>query len=209
MRAIVGERWAHWTESFESLTRFFYCDVLATPEEPNVTIGDGILCPLPLALTIPFEYPDGSPATAAEIEAAWKAVAAQSASGRAGGAHFAAYTVIRATLEGLSLVSAGKLRLFESQVRRFFPGWDDACADAQLPVLSKAWAGGGLFEEEWPHFTAAWNAGAWEECAVQAMPSPARMAAQNESYHRRIAAEQRHLRAAATAPDPESFSIWP
>jgi hypothetical protein len=206
MRTVCLARFIDWTANFESDTDFPYDDI-----EGLVTIGPGLLCSRGLLLSLPCVHPDGTPATHEEIQAAYDFLQSPAAlaTDKQGGAHYALLTNVRVTREGLALAAKGTLLRFESQLRASFRGWDDACADAQLPVLSKAWAGGGLFAAEWPRFTAAWNASEWEECAAQAMPSPAKMAAQNESYRRRIAAEQRHLRAAAMTPDPESFSIWP
>jgi len=210
VRRIVADRFPGWTARFEGHTTYFGKDV-----KDRVQIGEGLdVNDFGLCAAFPFVNPDGSPTSPADVLAAWtvvkndRTIDPRNPRNAAGGNAYAALTTIRLTDAGVAMLVARKLALFESQIRSHFPGWEGACADAQLPVLSKAWAGG-AFETEWPRFTAAWNAAAWEECAVQAKPSPAKMAAQNDSYRRRIASEQAHLRAVATVTDPEAFAIWP
>jgi hypothetical protein len=206
MRAVVATRFREWTEGFEGHTLYFDKDLFNL-----VTIGDGNLVdPFALCTGLAFVHPDGTPASQAEVFAAWSAVKNdRTIDPRGGGAAYARLTTIRLTELGVQLLVLRKLALFEHQLASWLLAWDDHCADAQLVALSKAWANGGLFPPEWPKWTAAFNAREWEECAIQAMPSPARMAAQNVSYGKRIAAEQAHLRAAATTTDPEEFAIWP
>jgi hypothetical protein len=205
MRLVVATRFFGWTATFETIMRKLYCDV-----KGYVSIGDGLLCSKPLALTLSFVHDsDGSPASLSEVSDAWDAVFAARASGVDGGAHFEELTTISATMASLNIAGASKLRTAENYLRRFFPAWEDACADAQLPALSKAWADGPLFEPKWPKFTAAFNACDFAECANQATPSDEEMARQNPSFRRRIASEIAHLNAAVTSADPEAFAIWP
>lgn len=191
MRAQVAARFWAFSEYFEGLVDWLYLDV-----KRLVSIGVGLLFdPLP-ASSVAFVV-DGRPATQAEVAAAWSIVKRSTLDPKKGGGQYATLTRVRATRVSLEAFEARKLLSTEASLKTYFPTWDTWCCDAQLAVLSMGWAFGEHFPQTWPHFTAACNAGDWNEAARQAVPSASEMSKQNDSFHKRIAANVKHLLAAA------------
>lgn len=125
-----------------------------------------------------------------------------------GGGHyqFVPGNIVRATKESIAQVFASMQASNETYLRRYFPDYDNMCADAQLGLHLMSWAYGAAFSPKWPHLTAAIRNGQWEEAANQAKPSDKEMAAQNDSFHRRVAAIQTCFRNAGLTKDPETLS---
>lgn len=186
MRPEVTSNFLAVTEKFEGATTHPYLDM-----KRLVTVGLGNLAD-PFALFDEFDWTCGDgglPAPRALIAAAYWAVKNdRSMDPTNGGAQYARLTGIRATKASIAKVCARKLSMFEGQVKPHFTDWDGLPWQAQLCVLSMAWAMGGLFmdHEKWPGFRAAVNAGNWAEAAKQCQMKEI---GQNASFHQRNLAD--------------------
>ena len=130
-----------------------------------------------------------------------------------GGGAFKELTTIRATKASIDKRVMHDLASFEATLKTIFPEWESWPWQCQLAVLSMAWASGPHLDHGWPKFVAACRAQDWATAAVECMPSDAEMGVQNDSFHKRVAEQQRLFREAAepiaandapifTAPDP-------
>jgi hypothetical protein len=182
------------TEKHEGRCAFFYLDVKGL-----VTIGLGNLAePIQRVLHLDFvHHHDGSSAAWSDIVAAWQTVHARQDLRTHGGGAFANLTSIRMTDASIDKLVLGTLAAFESVLHGTFPEWDSWPYQAQLATLSMAWASGPHLNVGWPHFVAACRAQDWATAAVECTPSAAEMAAQNASFHERVAEQQRLFREAA------------
>jgi len=187
MRDSVKSYFLAFSERFEGRVDWLYLDV-----HRLVTVGVGCLVDSIADVQRLDFYRTGTAvhASQSEIMTAWRRVKNdQTLDPKDGGVQYARLTGIRITPSSMQNLVESKLAWTESTLRLHFPAWDTLCADAQLAVMSKAWAGGGGFADEWPHLAAAINAGDWLTAAKECVPSPEKMKAQNDSYHKRIAAE--------------------
>jgi hypothetical protein len=104
----------------------------------------------------------GERATRAEISASWQAV--KGAADRLKKLHFRFardFSTVELTLAGVDELMLDRLERSEAWLRKTFPGWDDFAADAQLGIISMAWAAGPAFTDKFPMFTAAARRGDW------------------------------------------------
>ncbi len=143
---------------FEGRVEWMYLDVKGL-----VTIGVGnLIDPLSAALGLPFVHRvDGSPASRDEIGAEWTALKDNSSLAQKG--HLACKPLTKLVLTDPAIDDLVRGRLDQNEVllRQPFPDWDSWPADAQLGVLSMAWAMGAGFPAEWPKFTTACKARDW------------------------------------------------
>lgn len=166
MRPAVLPGFMKLTAAFEGgqQTNHMYLDVLGL-----VTTAFGVLIdPVSAALACPWVRPDGSPATPAEITAAWSRVKAQQNMKLRGGMAFRPLTNLRLTEEGVQQVVGRKLQGAESAMRRRFPVWDDLAADAQLFALSMCWAIGPAWPSKFPRCAEAFERGDFLAAAEEA-----------------------------------------
>jgi len=160
MRPAVAAVFATFTTTFEGRTSWFYLDVKGL-----VTTGVGNLCdPIAFAIGLPWQI-GGYAATEQEIVAAWTLVKSRQDLKEAGGGAFASLTNLRLSDSAIDNLVASKAASNEIILRRYFPNYDDLPADAQLGILSMAWALGPAFSPGWPKFTAALNSGDFSTCA--------------------------------------------
>jgi GH24 family phage-related lysozyme (muramidase) len=140
-----------------------YVDVLGL-----VTIGVGCLIDTPdAAARLPFVHPNGTVAIPSEIKAAWQNLKDnREALKKLHWKLAAPYT------HGLRLPDAAvddlmveRLKASVAWLQRTFPKWDEFPADAQLGIVSMAWAAGANFTAKFPTFTLAAKAGNWARCA--------------------------------------------
>lgn len=151
MRASVAERYTDFTIKFEGKLPFMYLDV-----KNLVTTGIGnLIDPIGAALSLPWKNKDGTRATEAQIRQAWNTVKARTDLSQKGGVIFGGLTTIRLDNEGIKEVVNRKLLQNEEILRKRFKGYDAWPADAQLGLLSMAWAMGPHFK--FPKFEAAVN----------------------------------------------------
>ena len=161
MRDSVAAVFPAFTETFEGHTTYLYLDVKGL-----VTTGRGNLVdPLSAALALPWQNPDGTPASRDRISAAWMTVKTAKAIEQRGGAAFASLTTIRLSAQAVDDLTTAKLRSNDEILAARFAGWEGLPADAQLAVHSLAWACGPAFR--FPRFEAALASRDWAECAVE------------------------------------------
>jgi GH24 family phage-related lysozyme (muramidase) len=165
----------------EGAVPFLYLDVKGLV---TTAIGN-LVDPLPAALGLPLVRPDGSKATQSEIAAEWANVKGRTDLKLRGGMAFKSVTRLRLTEEGVQQVVARKLTQMDAYLaRRFRCTEHDDCraqvelgsectafgyaswpADAQLGVLSMAWACGPAFD--FPHLERALREGDFLAAAAE------------------------------------------
>lgn len=154
MRQTVRDNYAAFTSRFEGAVPWMYLDVLG-----KLTTGIGNLIDSPAdAQRLPWRHGlDGPHATPAEIAAAWQAVHARQDLKKIGGGQkiWGTLTDLRLDADGIRQLVDGKLQANEAILRTRFPGYDSWPSDAQLGLLSMAWAMGPNFK--FPKFEAAVN----------------------------------------------------
>lgn len=164
MKASVRAAFVPMTKSFEGgYITWMFPDV-----KDLVSTGFGILLdPVSLALGLPWKRSDGSLASRAEIIADWNAVKTYPNAARLGHLSVEHIAKLRLDDEGLYAAFQSKLASNEAYLRGQFDEWGDWPADAQLGVLSMAWAVGAAFQHTWPKFTAALRARDFDTAAVE------------------------------------------
>ena len=167
MRTSVQANARAFNERFEGSLSFMYLD-----QEGYVTTGEGnLIDPMTIAMGLPWQV-DGRDATPAEISNAWSAVKARTDLEKNGGGAYASVTNLRLTSEAITNLVLAKLGQDEDTLRKYFPQWDNFPADAQLGILSMAWAMGPAFPQTFTSFTEAANSGDWATAAAQSQMKP-------------------------------------
>lgn len=191
----------------EGYLTYFYADAKGL-----ISIGKGFLAESGGAPAIPASLVfDCSPVA---VRASWLVVKAEYMREQArfargeptktarinGGAHYIDVpgNVARATDESIERTFLAHIAVDEAHLRIVFPEWDDWPWQAQLPTSSLAYAAGRYVEVDWPRFTDACRAGDWATAALECKPSPAEMAKQNDSFHKRVAEQVRLFTEAAS-----------
>lgn len=149
MKPSVRAAFVPFTIPMEGSIAWMYLDVKGLV---TTAIGN-LIDPIAYALPLPFMKPDGTAATQAEITSEWLRVKARKDMAMRGGVAFKAITTLRLTPDGIELVVGRKLTQVDAHLRARFAGYDAWPADAQLGVLSMAWACGPAFR--FPVFEAA------------------------------------------------------
>jgi GH24 family phage-related lysozyme (muramidase) len=151
MKASVADKYTEFTTKFEGKLPFMYLDV-----KNLVTTGIGnLIDPIGSALSLPWKHRDGSRASQSEIASAWNAVKNRKDLSQKGGGVYAGVTDLRLDNDGIKEVVNRKLLSNEEILRKRFRSYDSWPADAQLGVLSMAWAAGANFKS--PKFEEAAN----------------------------------------------------
>lgn len=138
--------------------------------EGLVTTGVGdLIDSVPAAVELTWTVrATGQQATLEQIETEWHHVKGLQGMKGAGGKAFRGMTSLDLTSESLAKLIEDKLVEAETCLRQSFPDYDSWPADAQLGVLSMAWALGPEFARwGWPHFRSAALAQDWTEAADQ------------------------------------------
>lgn len=151
--------------NFEGYVTWMYLDVAGF-----VTIGVGNkIDPINLALNLPFEYADqpGSQASQEDITAAWNTV--KSRTDLRLSSAFKEVTNLRLTQAAIRSLIDTRLRENENTLKKTLSEFDKFPADAQLGLLSMAWALGPLFINNgiWPKFRAACLNQDWDTAAAE------------------------------------------
>ncbi len=168
-------------QAFVPLTVTFeggYIDWLFPDVKGLISTGFGLLLdPVSMAVGLPWRHYDGRLASREEIVAEWASlknyVEKNPGSERRSYRTFASMTSIRLGKEGLYQAFQGKMNQNERVIRVGFPEWDSWPADAQLAVMSMAWACGPAFyspaagHNYWPKLTAALRAKDFQTAAVE------------------------------------------
>jgi GH24 family phage-related lysozyme (muramidase) len=168
----VRSNFISFTTGFEGSVPYMYLDVKGL-----VTTGIGnLIDPIGLALPLPFVHKsDGSPASQSEITAEWNKVKAMTSLAQQGANTAAGVTSLMLTPDSITSLVLSKLdsNVATLTVTPAFSSFETWPADAQLGLLSMAWALGPSFAAGWPVFTAAVGSGDWSTAASNCQMSTA------------------------------------
>ena len=156
--------WPAFTAQFEGRIPWMYLDIRGL-----VTTGCGnLIDPSGLALALPWAKPDGTYATTTEILTEWQAVKAATWLAEAGAQAAGRVAVLRLSDAAIDGLVARVMASNEAALKQHpaFAGFDAWPADAQIGLLSMAWAMGPDFGPGWPLFSAACAAGDWNAAAA-------------------------------------------
>jgi hypothetical protein len=134
-----------------------------------VTTGIGnLIDPISSALGLPWRHRgSGELASQDEIRDAWNTVKGRTDLNQRGGGYYRGVTDLYLTPEAIKGLVMVRLQQNEDILRQGFPGYDSLPADAQLGLLSMAWAAGPYFYKTFPSFTRAVNSGDFATAATQ------------------------------------------
>lgn len=160
IHASVKAAWPEHSKAFEGRVPGMYCDILGL-----ITCGQGnLIDPISAAERLPWTLEDGSKADLAQVRADWHLL-------KSGAAHFSklhwkyalAATKCRLTDAAVDALVEAKLEENAAFLQsHHFPAFASFPADAQLGILSMAWAVGPGFPTKFGNFKAAVLAGSWE-----------------------------------------------
>lgn len=168
MRSAVRSHFVTFNSPLEGVLPFMYTDSAPSDANPsgNVTTAMGYLLPTPESATeLPWKNPDGSPADAASVMAAWQVVHDGPFNSSSGAGPL---TSIRLDAAGIQAATNLAMARFEPTLREQFPTYDSLNAYAQLAIWSMAWAMGAGFRvaDGFTHFGAAIDAGNFAAAAA-------------------------------------------
>lgn len=168
MRASVAKYFEYFSAGFEARVPVLYLDIKGL-----VTTGVGNLVdPMPLALELPWMHRNTTldvPASQAEIINEWNRVKAATAHATGPTSYWLATARLQLNTQAIDDLVARKAAEFERGLSAYaefkdFPEWP---ADAQLGILSMAWAMGDGGFATFPHFRAAAAKGDFRGMAAQ------------------------------------------
>ena len=158
MRDSVKKSFNSFTTKFEGRVPWMYLDIKGLV---TVAVGN-LIDPVDAALGLPFVHKTSKvAATRDEIRAEWTMLKGKQDLAKKGHKACEAITDLRMTDQGMDDLVLAKLTSNESVLKKAFSDWDAWPADAQLGVLSMAWALGPGFPAHWTKFTAAAKAQDW------------------------------------------------
>lgn len=141
-----------------------------------ITTGVGnLIDPLPAALRLPWKRWDGTPAARSDIEAEWRRLKSQPKLAKMHHKYAGMISSLRLTDADIDALVAAKLASNEVEIKRHFPDWDSFPADAQLAILSLAWACGPSFAPKWPGLSMLIRARNWRAAGTQPVDSDGRI----------------------------------
>lgn len=178
----VLDAWRAWNEPLEGCVSWMYLD---THRPPLVTTGMGnLIDPVELALALPWCDASGAPASPDDVGAEWRHVKSMPWLSNASAAAAERATTLRLTDEAIDGLISDRLAANTAILVERFPDFDLWPADAQLGLLSMAWAMGPGFPVKFPKFSAACDAQdfvtAAAECQMGGSPPPDRRNRANE-----------------------------
>jgi len=155
MKPAVRGSFIAFTEKFEGKCSWMYLDSIGL-----VTTGRGnLIDPISAALGLPWKQTSGgnfgADATQDQIVAEWTRVKGLQVMAKGGGYAFSKVTTLRLHPDDVDALTFGKADEMWARLLVRFPGLDTWPCDAQLGVLSMAWAMGPMFD--FPHFLFAAN----------------------------------------------------
>lgn len=165
IRASVRAAFVPWSEPFEGRVNHMYLDTLGL-----VTTAMGnLIDPVNSALKLPWLRADNSIALGGEIIAEWQAIKGNTALAKQGANAAATYCKLHLSSAGIDLLIQSKLDddvtlLMTQSAFQDFADWP---ADAQLGLLSMAWAMGPSFSGDYPMFCAAVSKDDWKTAAAE------------------------------------------
>lgn len=174
MHQNVYDRFYDFNAPIEGVLHWMYLDIKGL-----VTIGVGnLIDSIPVALDLPFEYADqpGIYATPDEIRAEWQLVKFRADLASKGANAFRNLTKLRLSDDVIRMLVSEKLLSNEAYLKKLFPEFKQWPADAQMGLLSMAWALGAGFPKLWPRFRETclrqdWDAAA-EHCRIKETGNP-------------------------------------
>jgi hypothetical protein len=163
MKDSVKNIFPEFSKNFEGYVNWMYLDIKGL-----VTCGIGnLIDPVSLAISLPFTKKDGSRASQDEIKAEWKQIKGRSELAKQGHKSAMKYCTLRISDEAISNLVRTKLEQNEDYlIKHHFPEFNDWPADAQLAILSMAWALGSNFPATWIKLKAACVTRNWALAAL-------------------------------------------
>lgn len=149
----------------EGVINWMYLDIKGL-----VTIGVGnLIDPINLALGLPFEHEadSGNFATSDEIQQAWEMVKSDQSLSSKGAKAFKDLNDLRLSEAAVRSLVDSKLTTNETSLKVAFPDFESFPADAQLGLLSMAWAMGSGFVPKFPRFRSACSSQNWDAAAIE------------------------------------------
>lgn len=158
MHQSVRDAWHSFSEPLEGREYGMYLDVFGL-----VTCGVGnLIDTVSEAQKLPWKRDsDGELATADEVRAAWHALKARQDLRTRSAKHARILTGLHLNDADIDELVARKLESNAAHITRWLPSFPTIPADAQLAILSMAWAVGPAFNLKFPTFTRAALAGDW------------------------------------------------
>jgi GH24 family phage-related lysozyme (muramidase) len=163
MQPSVQQNFLQFTKPLEGTVNYMYLDIKGL-----VTVGIGnLIDPVGSALALPFVHnSDNSPASQSEIQAEWTKVKNNASLAQQGyKAAAPPFTTLHLPDAAITQLITNKLNANQATVKQTFTGFENWPADAQLGVLSMAWALGAGFASSWPLFKAACLSQNWSSAA--------------------------------------------
>lgn len=160
MKDTVRPRVVPFMAQFEGVIPWMYLDVRGLV---TTAIGD-LIDSIGAALSCPWKNSDGTPASSQDIAAEWQLVKGHVGMALWGGGSFKTVTKLRLTPDGIVAVVAKRLDSMDRILNSRYANWEQLPDDAQLAVLSMAWAAGPAFKA--PKFDAALASGNWATYAT-------------------------------------------
>lgn len=179
MRPSVRAAYHRFSEPLEGRVPFMYLDVKGLV---TVAVGN-LIDPMSMALHLPFDRPDGTRATQAEIVTDWLRVKGRQDLAKHGGMFFRNVAQLRLSEANLDRIVERKLDSVDAQLAHLFPAWSSWPADAQLALLSWAWAVGAA--AKYPRMLAALRAGDFLAAAGECTINPQRGTIVKRNQHNR------------------------
>lgn len=154
MQAVVREQWVPFNNPFEGYLNYLYLDSkgYATTGMGNLTDSHAAM------LALPWRYTSGALASPGDVIAEFDRIKSHTELAGHGGGAFERYTVLHLDDSAVASLIAGKLGEMENTLRGYFSNFANLPADAQMGLLSMAWAMGAAFAPKFPKFTRALNA---------------------------------------------------
>ena len=196
MQPAVRSAWRAFNQPFEGFASWMYLDIRGL-----VTTGMGnLIDPLPTALELTWRQDDGTPATQDVVGTEWTRIKENTALAHQGAQAARAVATLHLADADIDALILRRLDGNEAIVKAYpaFAQFDDWPADAQLGLMSMAWAMGAGFGPHFPHFSHACAARdfatAAADCEMEASANPA--------LARRNAADRQAFLLAAGATNP-------
>lgn len=163
MKDSVKKIFPEFSKKFEGYVNWMYLDVKGL-----VTIAIGVLIdPISLAERLPFVKKDGSLASKEEIRFEWTQIKSRKELAKEGHRSAKKYCSLRLTDEYISKLVISRLEMNENYlIKKHFPDFNSWPADAQLAVLSMAWALGADFPSSYKKLKEACLVKNWKLAAL-------------------------------------------